>query len=67
MEIDMTALLIGLVVVLTTLVGGLIWAWIIAVPKTNRYKSYEAMTAQTAKRNRAWDAAVSRARNRAHG
>jgi hypothetical protein len=63
----MTALLIGLVVVLTALIGGLIWAWIIAVPKTPRYRSYEAMTAENAKRNRAWDAAVSRARNRVHG
>ena len=62
----MTYVLIGLVVMLALLIVGLVWAWILAVPKTERYRSYEVLSNEQSGRNRAWDAAVLRARNRAH-
>lgn len=67
----MTLLLITFIVLLASLVVGLIWVWILGVPKSEKYRAYESVakdsTRESSKRNRAWDAAVSRARNHVHG
>lgn len=63
----MNLLLIGLLVLLSGLIVGLVWVWIIGVPKSEKYRRYESASSEATMRNKAWDAAVSRARNRIHG
>ena len=67
----MTLLLITFIVLLASLVAGLVWVWILGVPKSEKYRAYESATRESpqesSKRNKAWDAAVSRARNHVHG
>jgi hypothetical protein len=62
----MNAFLFGAIVVLGILVVALIWAWVFSVPKAAKYLSYRDLSGERRKRDRAWNAAVARARNRYH-
>jgi hypothetical protein len=62
----MNAYLIGVIVVLGIMVVALIWAWVFSAPRTTKYLSYRELSSERRQRDRAWDAAVARARNRYH-
>lgn len=64
----MSPVLITIIVVLVLSIAGLAWVWLLGRPKSAKYRSYAGASADAAAesshRNRAWDAAVARARNR---
>lgn len=64
--IPMSHLLVAFSLMLAVLIAGLIWAWLVKKPQTAQYRSYRSVTSDRSPRNRAWDAAVSRARHRHH-
>jgi hypothetical protein len=52
------------IVILVPLIAGLAWVWLVARPQTARYRHYRQASSESSRRNRAWDAAVARARDR---
>ncbi len=56
--------LIAGVAILALLILGTACAWLITSHKSRQLRSYEDQTIVKAIRNRSWDAAVARARNR---
>jgi hypothetical protein len=62
----MNAFLFGTIIVLGVLVIALIWVWVFPSSKSAKYLSYRDLSSERHRRDRAWDAAVARARNRYH-
>ena len=60
----MSPILIGLIVVIALVVASLAYAVFAAAPKSRNFRDYEALSNDHARRTRAWDAAVARARRR---
>ena len=60
----MSPVLIAVIVILAIVIGTLIWAWLFNTPKSAGFQTYAAETLKSSRRNKAWDAAVARARNR---
>ena len=60
-------LFIAGIAILALVIFGLIWAWLVATPKTKQFRTYENTSTIGSMRNRAWDAAVARARNHHQG
>lgn len=60
----MSPVLIAIIVVLALSIAGLTWVWLLGRPKSQKYRVYADAGAESSRRNRAWDAAVARARDR---
>ncbi len=60
----MNPVLIVIIVALVLSIAGLTWVWLLGRPKSQKYRAYANAGAESSRRNRAWDAAVARARNR---
>ncbi len=59
----MVTLLIAAIAAFGLVVCFLAWAWLYT-PKSENQRTLRAVPSQSTRRNRAWDAAVTRARNR---
>lgn len=62
----MNVFLIGTIVILGILVVALIWTWVFSASRSAKYLPYRELSTGRRQRDRAWDAAVARARNRYH-